>query len=232
MTRLISLAAAALLAAAVSPARADIVIEPATVVDHGSYVTNTVDHLDWYRFDNAANTIGLSFDAALAEFAPLGWGAASLAQVQSLQSQFGWVADSPGPGFNANYSITGAMAGLLGYTGVFFTFGIGLENTEDLRIEAMTSETFFTLPDFAGPYLGTTLSESSSSTDGHGQVFLTGDRVIGDYGQQLHDAAVTGVATWLVRSSAPIPPVPEPETWLLTAAGIVALLMRRGRRRA
>ncbi len=242
----VSAAALAVAALFASPlAHADIVFSSASITDHGSYITDTVGHLDWYKFSNPTNTLDISFDAAIAQFAPLGWGAASLAQVQGLESQFGWTADTPDTGFNVNYSLTGAMAELLGYTNQLFTFGIGFESFEVLQIRALTSEAFFSLPDFAGPFQQATLSEYFQTTDAHNQVFFTGDHVLGDDGSTLHSLAEVGTGTWLVRNSSTIgdgcvgvsaaacgiPPVPEPETWALTCLGLVGLFIRRRRSR-
>lgn len=244
MKRCLPLLLAAAAAFATGAAHADIVSAPGSIVSHGSYVTDTVDHLDWYRFDNAANTRDISFDAALASFAPLGWSAASLAQVQGLQTQFGWFADTAGTGINANFSLTDAMAGYLGYTGVFFTFGDGLAGTGNHQIRAMTGETFYTGADLTVPQQQITLAESFDSTDARAQTFLTGDHVSGDDGIQGRATATLGTATWLVRASMndggcthsavacdipTITPVPEPETWALTAMGLIGLFVRRRR---
>lgn len=85
-----ALAALALAAALAAPtAQAGIVFNPETIVDHGSYITDTANHQDWYKFSNPNSTVGLTYDIALATFAPQGWTSASLAQVQGLQTQFG-----------------------------------------------------------------------------------------------------------------------------------------------
>ena len=97
-------------------ARSAIVSNPASIVDHGTYISDTVNHLDWYKFSNPATSVGLSFTAANV-IAGAGWHFASLAQVQSLQAQFGWVMDT----FDfasGNAGLTAAMASYLGFTGV------------------------------------------------------------------------------------------------------------------
>jgi hypothetical protein len=50
----------------------------------------------------------MSFNDAIANYAPVGWQAATGAQVQSLKGQFGWVSDTPsiygaGPTANAGF---------------------------------------------------------------------------------------------------------------------------------
>lgn len=114
----LALAAAALLA--VPAAHAAIDPAPAAIVDHGSYITDTAHQLDWYKFSNPANTLDVSYNASVAQFAPLGWPVASIDQVQGLQTQFGWSADTPFAGLNDNFTLTYAMASFLGNTGVFF----------------------------------------------------------------------------------------------------------------
>ena len=244
--RLLLAAAITLAASLAAPtAQADIVTAPPGVVNHGSYITDTVNHLDWYRFDNVANTRDISFDAALAEFTPLGWSAASLDQVQLLQAQFGWVADTPFWGLNSNYGMASAMADYLGYTGVDFTFDGALAGTTDYRISAMTSETFYFDSNPTTPMQMLTFDSFHRDTDAHGQNDFTGDFVEAAHALQGRGVSTMSVGTWLTRASindtgcgrvAPgncgvggIPPVPEPETWLLTGAGLIGLLMRRNR---
>jgi|GEM_PF-1853440 len=244
--RLLLAAATTLAASLAAPiAQADIVTAPPGVVNHGSYITDTVNHLDWYRFDNVANTRDISFDAALAAFTPLGWSAASLNQVQLLQAQFGWVADTPFLGLNGNYGMASAMADYLGYTSVDYTFNGALAGTTDYQISAMTSETFYFDSNPNTPMQMVTFDLFHLDTDAHGQNFFTGDFVEADHALQGRGMSTLGVGTWLTRASiddtgcgrvAPgncgvggIPPVPEPETWLLTGAGLIGLLMRRNR---
>ena len=244
--RLLLAAATTLAASLAAPiAQADIVTAPPGVVNHGSYITDTVNHLDWYRFDNVANTRDVSFDAALAAFTPLGWSAASLNQVQLLQAQFGWVADTPFLGLNGNYGMASAMADYLGYTSVDYTFNGALAGTTDYQISAMTSETFYFDSNPNTPMQMVTFDLFHLDTDAHGQNFFTGDFVEADHALQGRGMSTLGVGTWLTRASiddtgcgrvAPgncgvggIAPVPEPETWLLTGAGLIGLLMRRNR---
>ena len=220
------LAAAALFTA--PAAWAGITPNPASIVDHGSYISDTVNQRDWYKFSNAATTVGLSYDEALAQFAPLGWSTANLAQVQGLQAQFGWLADTPSPGQNANFGLTRAMDSFLGYTYVFFiTNGNG--ETKQAGIEALTSEAFFANGNAAVQYQVTTSSDIVV-TDLHKQVFFTGDFVLGDFALQTAGIKNDFRGVWLSRDSTP--PVPEPGTWALFGLGIglTGLYMRRRQR--
>ena len=212
-------ASAALLAPA---AQAGIVYTPASIVDHGSYISDTANHRDWYKFNNLANTIGLSHDAALAQFAPLGWSIPNLAQVQGLQTQFGWVSDTPFFGVNANYGLTTAMGSYLGDTSVFF-ITVGNGTTKETGIEAVTSEAFFV---FGNPDVqyGVTTSRDQAFTDLHLQVFFSGDFVQGDYGLQGGATVNDFRGIWLSRDSARTVTVPEPGTWALAGLSLLCLL--------
>ena len=220
------LAAAALFSA--PAAWAGITLHPVTIVDNGSYITDTANHRDWYKFSNADTTIGMSFDAATNHFNPLGWATSNLAQVQELQAQFGWVADTPSLGLNANFGLTDAMDSLLGSTSVFFTPN-GNGETKETSIEALTSEAFFFNGNPTVQYQVTT-SRDSVFTDLHMQVFFTGDFVQGDFDVQAGNIANDFRGVWLSRDSTP--PVPEPGTWALFGLGIglTGLYMRRRQR--
>ena len=98
-----------------APATAVIIASPASLVDHGTYITDTATHLDWLKF---GPTLGLSFDAAVAANAADGWQGATLAQIHGLWFEFGYVSDTPSNsgGVNANAGLTDALASYLHYT--------------------------------------------------------------------------------------------------------------------
>lgn len=202
-------------------------LNPVTIVDHGSFVTDTVNHRDWYKFSNADTTIGLSYAAAANHFNPLGWGTSSLAQVQSLQAQFGWLADTPTFSLNANYALTAAMGGYLGTTGTFFTDEAN-GTREDVGIDAVTSDlSLFFENNVLLSKLSVSTSHYQGFTDLHQQQFFFGDFVEGTHAFQTATAVEPYVGVWLSRESTA--PVPEPGTWALFGLGIgfLGLFMRR-----
>lgn len=221
--------AAAIAALIACAAHAGIVDQPASIVDHGSYVTDTVNHLDWYKFSNAQSTVGLSFNAAQAQFSPLGWNVGSELQVQLLESQFGWVDDTPSVGLNANYGLTYAMGDLIGYTSTFSQDGAFFSTTETRNIEALTTDVGFLLGD-PKLYQLTTFSQTIREKHLHGSTKFTGDFVEVLHAFMASDATDAGIGTWLVRDSA-IPPVPEPETYALLSLGLFGMYVGRRRLR-
>jgi hypothetical protein len=213
-------------------AQADVVFDPASIVDHGSYISDTVNHLDWYKFSNVQNTVGLSFNAAKAEFAPLGWGAASLLQVQLLQGQFGWLGDTGPGGIGANFGLTYAMDEFLGFTSAYLTPGQFGSTIRTETIAALTSDSISFVFDPI-QYQFVTFSQTIGTTDLHLQTFLTGDWVDATHSLYGTDQADGDTGTWLVRQSIDvgITPVPEPETYALLGLGLIGMYLRRRRLR-
>ena len=193
-----------------------IITNPVGIVDHGDYITDTVNGLDYLDF---SFTTGLSFDTAITTFSPAGWQAATGAQVQSLEALFGWVADTPsifGAGPTANAGLTDAIAGYLGYT--FF-------NT-----------TATTCCGNRG-ILATLADVRSAGTNW--DAFLQIDVITNNLNDQVdinYESGPTGTgvtsnsfafqATWLVRAAS----VPEPTTTALIALGLLGAGFARKRR--
>ena len=201
---------------------------PASIIDNGTYITDSANNLDWYKFDNSVTTIGMSYQQILDSSAFATWAPASLAQVQSLETHFGWAFDTPSTnGLNENFGLTDAMAGYLGYTSSFFALGTPDTERTDV-IEVMTSESyfFFGSPDI---YQLVTTSRTFMVTDLHNQSFFYGDYVEGGYRLQNVLTEDDSAGTWLVRThqrddGGPGRNVPgNSETLLLSCIGFAAL---------
>ena len=206
-----------------SNAHATIIAAPSSIVDHGSYITDLVNHRDWYKFSNVASTNGESFEDALAQFGTQGWAGAAIADVQLLEAQFGWVSDTPSYSANANFGLTQAMAGYLGYT-AHYSFEDGPVSDAYDDINAVTSDLVFF--GTQGTHL---VSQSSTETfvDARGNTIFFGDSVDG-----FHDTLSFGESNeiygvWLTRESAAvIPAVPEPSEWAMLGFGLIGLSVR------
>jgi hypothetical protein len=239
--RLAPIALATTIAIAASGAHAGIDFAPASIVDHGSYISDTVNHLDWYKFSNLATTVGQSYDSSVAQFGALGWISAGLTQVQGLQSQFGWTADTFDFGPNANFGLTIAMGAYLGYTydDVFEASDTQIQETAAIR--AMTWDGFCVGNDCDQNTTDSEVKTFVTLIDGQNTLTSLGDFVDGSEAYQFEGTAVDGVGTWLVRESAsdgcsrlapidcggPTPALPEPETWALTLLGLIGILLSR-----
>lgn len=250
--RLRSLMAAVAIAASgtmlIPLAQAGVIYNPATIVDHGTYITDTANHLDWYKFSNAVNTIGWSKNNWLANSLS-GWSIANLAQVQGLETQFGWTTDTLTESLNANFGLTEAMAGYLGHTVEFYS---GNNFTDGVHmIQAMTSETYFFWNDVTQAYdderLQVTTSQFFDSVDpSDGLQFLYGDYVDSEYAFRTPGDADELTGIWLSRASVdggggagvdcgrlapcPVNQVPEPGSTCLVLLGLSGLaVFRRSR---
>lgn len=217
-------------------AYAAIISNPASIVDHGSYITDTVNQLDWYKFSNAQTTVGLSYQAAQAQFVPLGWKVAGLDEVQGLQAQFGWTADSPDSALNGtNFGLTYVMGAYL-----------GTQVVSIVEHDTPTAYHFLSAMTWNGICLTfclQNLTESSYFTTQIGaDSFVSYDYVNGNKEYRDPTLADGIVGTWLVRASqdnagcepgASVPcenNVPEPASIALVGLGLAGILARQRRK--
>lgn len=238
---LIAIAATSALSIGSTRALAQIVTNPASIsyTAGNSYITDNVNHLDWYRFDASNNTVGLSYNQVLASSFFSGWSVASLDQVQGLETQFGWKNDTPtSAGSTPNSGLTDAMSAFLGLTGTFFA-PVPNGTLESRSIFGMTSDLFFIGPKTDVLTHNVTNSTDYKTIDLHGgNAFFFGDYVQGGFGFQTPDKTDNSTGTWLVRTAANCTAhdcttvTPEPSSMLLVAAGLLGLgsvLRRRAR---
>jgi hypothetical protein len=188
-------------------ASATIISSPASIADHGTYITDTANGLNYLKF---ASTLGMSFNDAVASYASAGWQAATGAQVQSLVGQFGWVSDTPSPdrNVNANAGLTDAVAGYLGYT---------VYNTRPPTC-CGNRAILATTVDYRSPGVNwDSLLQIDVVTNG------LNDQVSMHYenssSEGVKSQPLSWQATWLVQAA----PVPEPETVAMLTAGLGVL---------
>lgn len=227
-------AALALATALLMPAaKASVVFFPPSIVTSadGTYITDTANNRDWYKFSNAQSTVGLSLNEVSSLFAGTGWSLASLNQVQALQGQFGWTADTTSGNTNVNFGLTAAMGAYLGFTTNYLApHPDGTVETGNV-IQAMIGS-------FVDDKYFTTMSYDSSFVD---LGLFSGDYVNGMFSLQDPGQRVTGVGTWLSRvhvsdtggggpadpDCSPLAPcagtLPEPASYTLVMGALLAV---------
>lgn len=203
------------LALGVASAQAQITAHPGTIEDHGTFVTDTSNALDWYKFRNIQTTVDRSFNEVVAAgsyFMAEGWRVATLDEVHSLWSQFGWTSDTPSGGVTANAGLTDALIGAVGAT-----FSSYVVTGYDARgVIARYAGNLHEAHDTTAMYRET---HADPSVEQHL------DFVTSSWGA-LGDNSSNGTGTWLVRDSVAAP-VPEPEAYALMLIGLVAIAARR-----
>lgn len=176
-----------------------IITNPASIVDHGTYIADTTHNLEWLKFGQGS--VGLSFNQALATFGPAGWQAATQSQVRDLIAEFGSTTDTTAGGSsNANAGLTRALGSYLDYT--------EQTSTTD-RILAMY-----------GPCIGSCLVNYSEFD--HNSFFDDYVKVVA--GLVDADVSFSQIGTWLIREASQ---VPEPTTLALIGVSLLGLGFRR-----
>jgi hypothetical protein len=198
-----TLAIAGIVSICTANLNAAIISNPASILDHGTYITDKTSGLNYLKF---ASTLGLSFNEAVANNALAGWQAATGAQVQSLVGLFGWVSDTPSPagGVNANAGLTDAVASYMGYT---------TNNTTDTSC-CGNRAILATTADYRSPGVNwdSLLQIDVATNSLNDQVSM--HYVNSDEG--VVSQAIPWQATWLVQTV----PVPEPESYAMLLAGL------------
>lgn len=234
--RKIALSALTLLGAS---AQAGIVNNPGSIIDNGTYITDTVNHLDWYKFSNDVSTVGMSYNAVLASPQFAGWYSADRGQVQGLQTQFGWSADTSDFSNNENLGLTRAMATYVGYTAIEVFDQGNSDFIVSWLITAMTYDWRLDSNSYVEQNVALSEFQSFENT-GTGSHVEYGDYIDGESSWQMELTKTEGIGTWLTRVSVETTPptcgnadhpcpnnVPEPTSITMVGLGLVGLVAKR-----
>jgi len=96
--------------------QAAIITNPASIIDHTTYITDTTNNLDWLRLDDT-RTLGSSFNDVVADasLTAEGWRHASPGEITTLTFEFGSTGNTFS-GINDNAGLTLAIAPFIGIT--------------------------------------------------------------------------------------------------------------------
>jgi hypothetical protein len=189
---------------AISPAQA-------TLINNGSYTTDTVTGLDWLDLTSPLS-LGKSFNTVTSLFATTlsGWHYASGAQVSKLFDDAGGVGPygfsglpPNGNGSAAQLTAVNLLIGLLGNTGSFGNGGLGI-----------TSDVAPSLSHWDAAYLNVAVGYLLVPQNWNNQTDTFADPALGSF---------------LIRDTVR---VPEPASLMLFATGLVGLAASRRRRKA
>ena len=195
--------AASALFLAISPAQA-------TLIDNGSYTTDTVTGLNWLDLTSSLS-LGKSFNTVTGLFATTlaGWHYASGAQVSKLFDDAGGIGPydfSGSPSANgtaAQLAPVNLLISLLGNTGSFGNGGLGI-----------TSDVAPSLSHWDAAYLNVAVGYLLVPQNWNNQTDTFSDPALGSF---------------LIRDAVR---VPEPASLMLFATGLMGLAAKRRRRKA